>query len=46
MNTKLEKAIERCKKGAPGGTCNSCSCDERECLENLKEELSYLEISG
>ena len=44
MNTKLKRVIEQCKKSTIEGTCNACSCDERECLEYLQEELSNLEM--
>ena len=44
MNTKLKRVIEQCKKSTLKGTCNSCSCNERECLEYLNYELSDLEI--
>ena len=44
MNTKLKRVIEQCKKSTIEGTCNTCSCSERECLEYLNYELSDLEI--
>lgn len=44
MNTKLKALIEKCKETAPMGTCESCGCTEKQCLDALVNEFTNTEL--
>jgi|GEM_PF-2590619 len=47
IETKITKElIKKCMKHAYKGSCASCQCNERECLECLIDELEIKSEEG
>ena len=44
IDTKLKELIERCKLSSPNVCCESCGCNERQCLDALMDAFTEIRL--